>query len=54
MKANKQKVLQWIDDNQDQIVAFLRDLIKIPSVNPWFEEGEAGDKSVCHEGDAQR
>ena len=32
MKANKQKVLQWIDDNQDQIVAFLRDLIDRKSV----------------------
>ena len=46
MKANKQKVLQWIDDKQDQIVAFLLDLNKIPSENPWFEEGQAGDKSV--------
>lgn len=50
----KQKVIQWIDQNQDVIVEFLRDLVKIPSVNPMFEDGENGDRSVCREGDVQR
>ena len=54
MNEQKQKVMQWIDDNQDTIVEFLRDLIKIPTVNPGFEDGENGNKAVCHEGDAQR
>lgn len=34
------KVLQWIDENESEVVAFLQDIIRIPSVNPWFEDDE--------------
>ena len=30
-------VIQWIEDHQDEIAAFLQDLVRIPSVTPWFE-----------------
>lgn len=44
------QVLAWIDANSEQIVKFLQDLIRIPSVNSWFDcpDEERG------EGDAQR
>ena len=29
-------VLQWIDENQESAVAFLQELIRIPSITPWF------------------
>jgi acetylornithine deacetylase len=32
----KNQVLEWIDSNEDNIVGYLQDLIRIPSVNPWF------------------
>jgi acetylornithine deacetylase len=38
----KHQVLEWIDSNEDNIVGYLQDLIRIPSVNPWFfTEAEA-------------
>jgi acetylornithine deacetylase len=30
------RVLQWIDTHQNEAIEFLQDLIRIPSVNPWF------------------
>lgn len=51
METARAKVLSWIDENQDQVVEFLRDLVKIPTVNPGLADG---DDSICHEGDAQR
>lgn len=50
MNTCEKKVIQWIDDNKDYVVAFLRDLIRIPSVNACFDDGEEWKK----EGDAQR
>ena len=35
---NKEKVLGWIDENQEHIVDLLVKLIRIPSVNPYFGE----------------
>jgi len=32
----KDKVLQWIDDNQERGVQMLQDMIRIPSITPWF------------------
>ena len=50
MDVIKQKVHAWLDSHAGEVVGFLRDLLKIPSVNPWF----GGDKSLQREGDAQR
>ena len=32
----EETVLQWIDENQESAVAFLQELIRIPSITPWF------------------
>ena len=44
----RQKVLQWIDDQREEIISFLQELIRIPSVNPWFldEPGPDYEKQV--------
>ena len=39
MNEQKQRVMKWIDEHEENIVEFLRDMVKIPSVNPGFEEG---------------
>lgn len=44
-----EKVLRWIDDHREEVVTFLRELIAIPSVNPWFTE----DGTICREGEVQ-
>lgn len=36
MYAQQTAVLNWIDRNNDQIIGFLQELLRIPSVNPWF------------------
>lgn len=40
----KQQVMQWIDDHREDVVRFLQDLIRIPSVNPWFFDEPAPSK----------
>ena len=40
METARAKVLSWIDENQDQVVEFLRDLVKIPTVNPGLADGD--------------
>lgn len=37
----QQKVFSWIDEHEDEIIGVLKDLINIPSVNPWFFESAA-------------
>jgi acetylornithine deacetylase len=32
------RVLEWIDANEEAIISFLQELIRVPSVNPWFHE----------------
>lgn len=49
MKAHQAGVLQWIDTHQDDIVRYLQDLIRIPSVNPWFAE----EPALSREADVQ-
>ena len=34
MVSEKQKIIQWIDSQQNNIIAFLQDLVSIPSDNP--------------------
>lgn len=46
---NKQKVYKWIDDNKGEVITLLQDLIKIPSVTPYFDE----DIKYKKEGEAQ-
>lgn len=31
-----EEVSQWIETNQEEIITFLQNLVRIPSVNPWF------------------
>ncbi len=44
----REKVINWIDLNSDQIVSFLQEIIRVPSVNPWFfdEPGESSEGDV--------
>ncbi|RXZ78520.1 ArgE/DapE family deacylase [Paenibacillaceae bacterium] len=44
----EQRIMQWIDEHQDEIVQFLQQLIRIPSVNPWFfdEPGPSKEKDL--------
>lgn len=30
------RVMSWIDQNQEEIIGFLQELVRVPSVNPWF------------------
>ena len=34
----KEKVYRWIDENEGEVVKLLQELIRIPSVNPYFDE----------------
>ncbi len=34
----KKRVENWIEDNREAMVGFLQDLVRIPSVNPWFSD----------------
>ncbi len=49
-KAKRQKAVDWLDAHADDVSGFLADLIRVPSVNPWF----GGDAAFLREGDAQR
>ena len=44
--TNINKVIDWIDSNQDTIVGFLRKLIQAKSVNPYFDHEEGEDKET--------
>jgi len=35
-EVSRKKIVDWIDKNQDSVISFLQDLIRVPSVNPWF------------------
>ncbi len=35
MKQEEQ-IMQWIDGHREDIIDFLQQLIRVPSVNPWF------------------
>ena len=37
---NSRLVLDWIEDHREEVVEFLQELIRVPSVNPWFEPKE--------------
>lgn len=32
------QVETWVDENRNQAIEFLQDLVRIPSVNPWFSD----------------
>jgi len=46
--ANEQDVLSWIDNNKISIIKFLQELIRVPSVTPWFgpSEGDSRESDV--------
>ncbi|MDO4321995.1 MAG: ArgE/DapE family deacylase [Lachnospiraceae bacterium] len=41
---NKQKVYDWIDQHQDEVVKLLQELIQAPSVNAYFDEEDCYKK----------
>ena len=47
---DKEIVYKWLDEHTDEAVALLKDLIRIPSVNPYFED----EDDLKREGNAQR
>lgn len=38
--TNIEKVVAWLDENKNVTTEFLRDIVRIPSVNPWFSNYE--------------
>lgn len=48
--TSKEKVFLWIDNNKEEVTSLLKELIRQPSVNPYFDE----DREYMKEGDAQR
>ena len=36
----KEKVNEWIDNNQNEVIELLQELIRKPSVNAYFDEEE--------------
>ena len=36
--VDKNKVFQWVDSHSEEAVDLLKDLIRIPSVNPYFKD----------------
>lgn len=50
MDKAKQKAVGWLDAHAEDVSGLLADMIRIPSVNPWF----GGDKALQREGDVQR
>lgn len=42
------RVLDWIETHREEIVGFLQDLLRVPSVNPWFNESPTttGERDV--------
>ncbi|MCO7174823.1 ArgE/DapE family deacylase [Sporolactobacillus kofuensis] len=47
--SEKEKVMSWIDEHEQAIIEALQDIIKIPSVNPWFTD----DQTITKEGEVQ-
>lgn len=39
------QVRQWIENHKEEIVAFLQELVRIPSINPYFVGAEAGGEA---------
>lgn len=42
IEDSDQNILAWIDDHSEEVVEFLQEMIRIPSVNPWFDP-QAGE-----------
>lgn len=43
----KSQAMGWIDENRGQIISYLQDLVRIPSVNPWFTgKHETGEREA--------
>ena len=50
----RKQVLAWIDEHQAEVVGFLQELLRIPSVNPYFENGSPGGEAQVQELIGQR
>lgn len=42
-----EKMNEWIDANRERVVSFLRDMVRIPSVNPWFTDYKTDDGELA-------
>jgi acetylornithine deacetylase len=43
----KRRAIEWIDENREEVIGYLQELIRIPSVNPWFTgKHETGEREV--------
>jgi acetylornithine deacetylase len=38
MQVLRQRVLDYIDEHREDVIEYLRQLIRVPSVNPWFHD----------------
>src|SRR5690554_2090906 len=43
------EVLRWIEEHKEEVISFLQELIRIPSVNPWFQ----AEPGPSHEDEVQ-
>ena len=51
----RNKVLGWIEEHQEDVVGFLQELLRIPSVNPYFQEqAQPGGEAEVQEVIAKR
>lgn len=41
MNSQQRSVVEWIDANQEKVIVFLQEMLRIPSVNPWFVKDAA-------------
>jgi len=44
--VNQQKVLDWIDGHSEEVITFLQELLRIPSVTPWFDPSPEDSKEA--------
>ncbi len=49
MSTKKEQVYAWIDEHEEEITSLLQDLVRIPTVTPYFDEEE----KYMKEGEAQ-
>ncbi len=47
LTTEQERIMRWIEGNRREVVKFLQEMIRVPSVNPWFgpkaEESREGE-----------
>ena len=41
-----EKIFSWVDENKDEAVDFLAQMVKIPSINPWFSNYQQDENEL--------